>query len=281
MSDFRLDSASGADCLIDGRPGDVVAITDRGLAYGDGLFETMRVAGGRIALLDYHLARLRRGLTALRMSLDLAETVVELEAVAERQHIGVIKLTLTRGVGRRGYAIPIESRPTRICQSFPLVEYPPERAHNGVRLFECQTRLAVQPMLAGIKHLNRLEQVLARSEWSDPAYAEGLVRDTQGQVIECTMSNLFMLEQDRWVTPDLSGCGVQGVMRDYLIDQLERAGETVTIRPVDLPALLASDEAFCCNSLYGVWPIIALAESRWPVGPRTRRVQALAEQVIM
>lgn len=281
MSDLRADNASGARCLVDGSPDVGISVLDRGLAYGDGVFETMRVSQGTIALLDYHLARLRRGLKALRMPVDLAETVLELGSEARRLDAGVIKLTLTRGAGRRGYSIPADAMPTRICQSFPLSGHPPEHAREGIRLFECQTRLAVQPLLAGIKHLNRLEQVLARSEWSDPTYAEGLVRDTQGHVIECTMSNLFILENARWVTPDLSGCGVQGVMRDYLIDQLERAGEPVTIRPLDLPAVLASDEVFCCNSLYGVWPVVALAQTRWPVGPRTRRVQALAEQVIV
>jgi len=281
MADSRLDSTPGLQCLINGVPAAELSAGDRGLCYGDGLFETMRVADGRIPLLDYHMSRLRRGLEVLRMPLDLADTLIELGVVAQDLQTGGIKLTLTRGVGRRGYAIPAEFSATRICQSFPPVAYPLEHVQQGVRLFECQTRLAVQPMLAGIKHLNRLEQVLARSEWSSPDYAEGLVRDTQGNVIECTMSNLFYLEQDCWVTPALSGCGVQGVMRDYLIDQLARMGQSVTVRPVDMAALLASDEVFCCNSLYGVWPVVALAEARWPVGPRTRQVQALAEQVFM
>ena len=281
MTDSSVDNASAARCLVNGHLGAAVPVTDRGLAYGDGVFETMRVGRGRIALLDYHLNRLRRGLAALRMPVDLAATVLELEAEAERLHTGVIKLTLTRGTGRRGYAIPAEFTPTRICQSFPLVSHAPEHAREGVRLFECQTRLALQPMLAGIKHLNRLEQVLARSEWSDPGYAEGLVRDTQGNVIECTMSNLFLLENGYWVTPDLGSCGVQGVMRDYLIDQLARIDEPVSIRSVPMATVLSSDEVFCCNSLYGVWPVVGLAQSRWPVGPRTRRVQALAEQVLV
>ncbi len=281
MADSRLNDTLALACLIDGKPASTLSVQDRGLAYGDGLFETLRVAQGRIALLDYHLARLRRGLLVLRMAVDLAEVVVELQAAAERMQLGVIKLTLTRGSGQRGYAMPVAAQPTRICQSLPPVTYPLERYRSGIRLFACQTRLAVQPLLAGIKHLNRLEQVLARSEWSDPSYAEGLVCDTQGNVIECTMSNLFIRHEDRWVTPDLRACGVQGVMRDYLIDRLGESGQPVEVSPFDVQALLESSEVFCCNSLYGVWPVIGLADTRWPVGPRTRHAQALAEQVIM
>lgn len=281
MADSRLDSSSSSICLVDGRTADSLSVSDRGLSYGDGLFETMRVAQGRIALLDYHLVRLRRGLDALRMAVDLAAVVAEISATAQHLDRGVIKLTLTRGSGQRGYAIPSAAQPTRICQGFAEVNYPRENARTGVRLFECRTRLAMQPLLAGIKHLNRLEQVLARSEWSDSAYAEGLVRDIQGNVIECTMSNLFLLHGDCWVTPELGNCGVQGVMRDYLIDQLEQSGNPVEVRPVDIATLRRSSELFCCNSLYGVWPVIGLADATWSVGPRTRQAQALAGQVIV
>lgn len=280
MTGSRLDNTLALECLVDGKPATVISVQDRGLAYGDGVFETIRVSQGRMALLEYHLARLRRGFLALRLEVDQAEIVAELNAVAGRLQQGVIKLTVTRGSGQRGYAMPAVAHPVRICQSLPPVTYPPERSRAGVRLFDCQTRLAIQPLLAGIKHLNRLEQVLARSEWDDPLYAEGLVRDTRGRVIECTMGNLFIRHADRWVTPDLRGCGVQGVMRDYLIDRLRESAESVDVRPVDFPTLLGSTEVFCCNSLYGVWPVIGLADATWPVGPQTRHAQALAEQVI-
>ncbi|WP_373185453.1 aminodeoxychorismate lyase [Halopseudomonas sp.] len=281
MADSRLDNSAASQCLVDGKPADTLSVLDRGLSYGDGVFETMRVAKGRIALLDYHLVRLRRGLGVLRMSADLADVVAELGAVAEQLQNGVIKLTLTRGRGQRGYAIPYPARATRICQSFAPVSYPPENAREGISLYPCETRLAVQPLLAGIKHLNRLEQVLARSEWSEPTYAEGLVRDTQGNVVECTVSNLFLLHEDHWVTPDLQYCGVQGVMRDYLIDQMQSSGQRVEVRRVGVATLRESTEVFCCNSLFGVWPVTALGDASWSIGPRTRQAQALAEQVIM
>ncbi|WP_339842757.1 aminodeoxychorismate lyase [uncultured Halopseudomonas sp.] len=280
MTDSGLDSVQSPQCLVNGQQLSELSVLDRGLAYGDGLFETMRVAEGRIALLEYHLARLRRGIAALKMEADLTEIVTELNMAAAQLHNGVLKMILTRGLGKRGYGIPSPVQPTRICQSLPPVDYPVDNARNGVRLFECQTRMAIQPLLAGIKHLNRLEQVLARSEWSDTTYAEGMVRDTSGNVIECTMSNIFMLHEGRWVTPDVSGCGVQGIMRDYLIDQLGQIDDPVEVMTVDLSTLMESTEVFCCNSLFGVWPVIGLKNASWPIGPRTRQAQRLAEQVI-
>jgi 4-amino-4-deoxychorismate lyase len=280
MAESTLNNPLALECLVDGKPAGTLSVLDRGLSYGDGVFETLRVAHGQIGLLEYHLARLRRGLSVLRLTVDLDGVTNELNAVARRLHNGVIKLTLTRGTGPRGYAMPHAAQPTRICQSLPPVTYPAERFNDGIRLFECQTRLAIQPLLAGIKHLNRLEQVLARSEWTDPAYAEGLVRDIGGDVIECTMSNLFVRHDGHWITPDLRGCGVRGVMRDYLIDRLGESGQPVTVRSIDYASVLRSTEIFCCNSLYGVWPIVGLADKSWPVGPQTRQAQAMAEQVI-
>lgn len=267
-------------CLIDGTAASQLSVTDRGLNYGDGLFETLRVSGGQIALLAYHLARLRRGMQALRLQADVELIEAEWRELAARLGEGVIKLTLTRGSGQRGYAIPASAHSVRIQQCLAPVSYPRERWHKGVRLFACTTRLARQPLLAGIKHLNRLEQVLARSEWSDPSYAEGLVCDTRGFPIECTMSNLFLRTAEGWVTPVLDECGVRGVMRDYLIDQLCANAEPVEEQELDYQALMTATEVFCCNSLYGVWPVVSLQHKRWPIGPHTRYAQTLAEQVI-
>lgn len=281
MADIGSPAAAVPACLIDGQVADRVAVNDRGLAYGDGLFETLRVRHGRIALIDLHLARLQRGVQRLRLNADLSQIEVECRDLAARMGQGVLKLQLTRHAGLRGYAIPAEAGTTRILQSLPAVEYPPENALMGVSLYPCQTRLARQPLLAGIKHLNRLEQVLARSEWTDPQYAEGLVRDTEGLPIECTMGNLFLRTEAGWVTPDLTECGVRGVMRDYLIERLRGAGEVVLEGSPDYSELLGASEVFCCNSLYGVWPVIALEHKRWQVGHHTRFAQALVEQVMM
>lgn len=267
-------------CLINGQPADQLSVADRGLNYGDGLFETLRVNDGRIALIDYHLARLQRGLLALRLQADAEVVAAEWRDLARRMGAGVIKLTLTRGVGKRGYAIPADAHTVRIQQCFAPVNHPAGYAQKGVRLFPCTTRLAHQPLLAGIKHLNRLEQVLARSEWVDPQYAEGLVCDTQGRPIECTMSNLFIRLSGQWLTPALTQCGVRGVMRDYLLDQLRASGEQVEELELDYAMLTSASELFCCNSLFGIWPIVAIEQHVWPTGPHTRYAQTLIEQVL-
>jgi 4-amino-4-deoxychorismate lyase len=272
-------SLAQADCLINGAAGNRLAARDRGLAYGDGLFETMRVVNGRLPLADYHFARLELGALRLKMAPDMPLIRREAEGFAASLGNGVLKFILTRGVSERGYAPPPTPQPTRILLAGPVPSYPPEHARDGVRLFPCVLRLSAQPLLAGIKHLNRLEQVLARAEWQDQRFAEGLLCDGQDRPIECTMSNLFLLAGQTWVTPLLDQCGVQGVMRDYLIDVLSRSGDRLEQRPVTREELLAAKEVFCCNSMFGVWPVVSLEDRCWEVGPRTRAVQAIAAQV--
>jgi len=268
------------DCLVNGVPTSAVSVRDRGLAYGDGLFETILVRRGEPTLAQYHFSRLSRGGQVLRIPLDLALIQQEVAQQAARLGEGLLKLTVTRGASQRGYAMPSQPEPLRILQSSPVPQYPARHAEQGIRLFPCVTRLGHQPLLAGIKHLNRLEQVLARSEWQDDGHAEGLVLDLAGNPVEGTMSNLFIRLDDAWITPALDQCGVRGVMRDYLIDQLAEQGEAVTQRQVKQDELLRSTEIFCCNSVFGVWPVIALADHQWAVGTQTRRIQALAKQVL-
>lgn len=267
-------------CLVNGRPGSELSVRDRGLAYGDGLFETIRVSRGKATLLDYHLQRLARGAVALSLIIDLSTVSAELESTAAELGSGLLKLVITRGEAGRGYALPEHATPNRILTISPLPPYPVAHAQHGVSLFPCATRLGHQPLLAGIKHLNRLEQVLARSEWHDQRYAEGLVCDLLGSPVEGTMSNLFLRRQGQWLTPALDKCGVRGVMRDYLMEQFAAAGEKVIERRVSRDELLSSDEVFCCNSVFGVWPVTALGDHTWSVGPHTRGAQLLAEQVL-
>jgi 4-amino-4-deoxychorismate lyase len=150
---------------IDGQPATAINLQNRGLAYGDGLFETIAVRGGRPSLLDGHLARLALGCQRLAIDADLALVRDEILRFASQLGDGVAKLILTRGDSQRGYAPVAGVAPRRILQGGPLPSYPVEHAEHGVRLFPCQTRLGEQPLLAGLKHLNRLEQVLARAEW--------------------------------------------------------------------------------------------------------------------
>lgn len=265
---------------VDGRPAAQVSLGDRGLAYGDGLFETIAVRGGRATLLPRHLARLGDGARRLSIDLDLPALEAELSAFFAELGEGVAKLLLTRGDGLRGYAPPQPSNPRRILLGNQLPSYPASNAERGVRLYPCATRLAEQPLLAGLKHLNRLEQVLARSEWQDPAFAEGLMRDVSGRVIEGVFSNLFLVRDGVLLTADLARCGVAGVMRAEVLEQASRLGIPLQVRDISYDELLGADEVFLCNSLYGIWPVRELAASVWPAGPLTRKLQALIRSLL-
>ncbi|MEB0206423.1 aminodeoxychorismate lyase [Pseudomonas sp. CCC3.1] len=266
---------------VDGQPASALAsLKDRGLAYGDGLFETIAVSAGQPLLLDLHVQRLALGCSRLAIVADHALIRSELLAYAQAMGEGVLKLILTRGDSQRGYSVSPEAQPRRILQASPATAYPQAYALHGVQLFDCATRLAEQPLLAGLKHLNRLEQVIARSEWQDPAYAEGLMRDTSGRVIEGVFSNLFLVRDGVLITADLQRCGVAGVMRAALLAEAERLAIAYQVTDISLAQLQQADELFLCNSVYGIWPVRAFADLSWPVGPLTRKLQGIARALL-
>ena len=265
---------------INGQPADCIAVADRGLAYGDGLFETIKVRAGRAALLERHLARLEEGCQRLMIPCDMPVLRSELLAYMQQLGNGVCKLLVTRGVGQRGYTLPEPARPQRILQTSSLPQWPDAYGQQGIQLFSCQLRLSTQPILAGLKHLNRLEQVLARAEWSDPAYAEGLLLDEHSRVIDCVFSNIFIVRQQQLITPALNRCGVAGVMRAELMARAQLAGIDVQVQDILLQDMLQADEVFTSNSLYGIWPVRGYAAQQWPVGPLTRQLQHLITDLV-
>lgn len=254
--------------LVDGR----LDPRDRGLAYGDGLFETMRWSAGRVPLLDRHLARLAEGARRLGIRLpDFAGLGTSIAGVAPAEGDAVVKLVVTRGVGGRGYAPPQHAMPT----AFAWVEpWTPRTSADpeGLSLVWCRMRLAVQPALAGLKHLNRLEQVLARAEWDDPAIDEGLLCDPSGHVVCATAANLFAVIDGRLVTPDVSHAGVAGVARGVLLDDPALGA---LVRPIAREALESADELFLSNALAGVRPVARLGTRRWRPGAAARAAVAV------
>ena len=198
--------------LVNGVEGGAIAADDRGLFYGDGLFETMAVRNGRIRCFGLHMSRLgsgcaRLGIPMLPLSLLEEECLQVLEGLGS----GVVKLVLTRGTGPRGYRPPAEPTVTRIVIASAPRAVPGHE--DGIVVRVCDTRLALSPILAGIKHLNRLEQVLACAEWNDPAIAEGIMLAADDRVIGATAANLFVVRHGRLYTPEIRDCGVAGVMR--------------------------------------------------------------------
>jgi 4-amino-4-deoxychorismate lyase len=246
--------------LVNGEPARSVALDDRGLHYGDGLFETLTVRAGAPVLLAPHLQRLERGCRALRLPAPAREVCErELRAAAESLRDGVLKLILTRGSAGRGYRPPPQAQPTRIVLGYEAPVHPQEWRSHGVRVRLCTTRLGHNPALAGIKHLNRLEQVLARAEWDDPEIAEGLMLDDDGHVICATSANVFAVLGRALVTPPVTECGVAGVMRGVVMQVAREAGISVAERAL-IPAELAeADEILLSNSVIGVWRVRELA----------------------
>lgn len=251
--------------FVDGAPTDSIPADDRGFAYGDGVFRTLAVRAGKAPLWDRHYAKLAADCRALAIT-PPAETLLleDLRHITARMTDCALKITVTRGSGGRGYAMPKTVNPRRIAAASPLPDYPAEYATHGVSVRYCRQRLALQPVLAGVKHLNRLENVLARAEWQDPSIAEGLLLDTDGAVIEGTRCNLFLVERGNvLITPDLARCGVAGVTRDAVIELAAKNGMACRIETVSRERLEAADEVLLVNSLIGVWPVSRIEVRTW------------------
>jgi 4-amino-4-deoxychorismate lyase len=247
-----------------------ISLEDRGLAYGDGVFETMRLHAGRVRFLDQHLARLREGCTRLGFTSPAEKTLRADIALLAGDHVnGVIKVIVTHGAGGRGYRPTTNLLPTRVVILYPP---PSEVDQLGVTVRWCATRLARNAQLAGIKHLNRLEQVLAQSEWNDPQIAEGLMLDTEGELVCATAGNLFIVSDGILATPDLRFSGVRGVMRAQVIDLAQRQGLVVEERAMRPDDLIGASEAFITNAVRGIRPIVSLDEHRWSIGNTTSRL---------
>ncbi len=264
----------------DRRPCDSMAADDRGLQYGDGLFETIAIRDGAPRLWDYHVERLCTGAERLGIAAPEEATLrAELDAAlgqaqADKKRC-VAKILLTAGTGRRGYRRDVggtASLLTGISAGRPVEDV---RYRDGVDLRLCRTRLAAQPQLAGMKTLNRLEQVLARNEWQDDAIFEGLTLDADGRVICGTMSNVFLVSGQQLLTPAITRCGVSGVMRRHVLALLHGAGTDCQVRDVDAGELWAADGVFLSNSQFGILPARRCGTHDWPVPDVFRRLAAM------
>lgn len=261
--------------LVDGQPADRVDVRDRGLAYGDGVFRTLRVQAGAPLWWTDHYAKLAADAAALKIGCPDEVLLHEEVLRAAAGGAGVVKVILTRGAGARGYAPSVQTAVTRIVLASPLPPHAMPDASTDVRARWCTLQLARQPRLAGIKHLNRLEQVLARAEWDDPNIFEGILCDDAGAVIGGVMSNLFVAQGGDLFTPDLGACGVAGVARQRLLRGAGEAGWAVHVGRLTRDAILDADEVMLCNSLIGVRRVAALDDRDWPPAGWTPRLNHL------
>jgi 4-amino-4-deoxychorismate lyase len=259
--------------LVNGQPGDCVMVTDRGLAYGDGLFETLAVRDGRALHWDRHMTRMAAGCERLGLPMpDPRQWRAEAQSAIGTQDCGALKLMLTRGAGPRGYRPPRGPATTRIVMGLPPVDRPDGLGETGVDVCICRTRLGRNPALAGVKHLNRLEQVMARGEWDDE-YHEGIMLDTEDLVIEATMSNLFLIRDDTLCTPVLDQCGVAGITRARVMEAAHALGIPTREGRFRVRDLQEAEGLFLTNTLIDIWPVRRLADRSVPVSPMVGRLR--------
>lgn len=256
--------------LVNGLPADDIPIMDRGLQYGDGLFETMSVIKGEIPLWTYHLQRLQRGCARLLLP-EPNETLIkqEINQLIKGGDDAIIKLVITRGQGQRGYRPATDAGVTRILLSFDRPRLPVSYWESGIAMCVCHTRLATQPLLAGIKHLNRLEQILATNEFDENRYQEGLMCDYSDNIIEATSHNVFAVMAGELLTPELTGCGIEGVMRDYVLELAQQQNIPVKVANIAKSELKLLDEVFLTNSAHGIWPVSSIEDNNYPLGEWT------------
>jgi len=273
---------SSVSAFVNGEDTRCLDVGDRGLHYGDGVFTTLRVVRGVPVFLSQHLRRLQTDAKRLGIHFPDQPTMLgEIHRLSSANPQSVLKIMLTRGFGGRGYRVPAIAKTTRILSAHPLPDYPPDLNRIGIKARFCALRLGLNPCLAGIKHLNRLEQILARSEWEDGDIREGLMLDYEGFLVEGVMSNVFLVRDGRLRTPLLDRCGVAGVMRGLVIEEAKALGieaEELRLLPADV---FDADEVFVTNSVIGIWPVCELDGKPLPLGEHTRqlarRIEALAD----
>jgi 4-amino-4-deoxychorismate lyase len=265
--------------IINGVQAEYISAMDRGLHYGDGIFETIACVNNQLQFWPQHIARMADGAKKLKIDFPGDKLWLrDVQTLFNHQPAGeswVIKLILTRGAGERGYRSPAKSLPSRIAIRSSWPDNIDQVAERGARIRVCDTRLAVSPQLAGIKHLNRLENVLARNEWRDE-YDEGLMMDFRGHVIEGTMSNLFAVKNNVLYTPALDQCGVNGVIRQQIISIADELKLAIQETGMTLAELMQMDEMMLTNSVIGLWPVSNFADGQYAIGDTT---QLLAERL--
>lgn len=259
--------------LINGEDTCCLDVADRGLQYGDGVFTTLTVSQGVPLFLSRHLQRLQTDSSRLGIPFPgCAVLLAEVRRLSFLHPQGILKIMLTRGAGGRGYRSLESGMGTRILSVHPMPDYPAELKEQGVKVRLCTLRLGLNPRLGGIKHLNRLEQVLARAEWQDEDVREGLLLDYEGFLVEGVMSNVFLIREGRLRTPLLDRCGVAGVMRGLVLEAARDLGIAVEEARLLPEEAVDADGIFLTNSVIGIWPVCALDGKAFPVGGCIRQL---------
>lgn len=260
--------------LIDGDPADAACLEERAFQFGDGVFETVAILDGQPCLWSSHIERLFGGCRRLGLPLpDAALLYDECRRIASGHARAVLKIFITAGCSERGYRRPAPAKPRRALRISQWQRVDDDRAWNARC---CDYRLSDNPHLAGIKHLNRLDQVLARTEWTDDDIDEGIVRAQDGRIVSGTMSNLFVQKGSQVITPSIDSTGIAGVIRRLVLELgAPYAGQVVEGR-VEMSQLREADAVFLTNSLIGIKRLMRIDDVEFDLGVAEHPVFATA-----
>ena len=251
---------------------------DRGLHFGDGLFETIACVKGRPRFLPLHLERLEFGCERLQIAApNLEEIRTEVVQLARDVERAIVKVLVTAGEAvARGYARSGNERATRITIRYPWPHETAAQLHDGVMVRTLTLRLGENPRLAGLKHCNRLEQILARAELATAAgLAEGILFSSSGNLVSGTSSNVFLVRESCLLTPRIDLCGVAGVMRRVVLREARQVGIPTRECELRAPDVQVADEVFLTNARVGIWPVRTLDARELTPGPVTRHLQSV------
>jgi 4-amino-4-deoxychorismate lyase len=255
---------------------DTIDVQDRGLNYGDGVFENILIHQSQPVWWNEHWQRLLKGLDRLTISApdhDFIRQQADNLIKQSERYDAVLKIVVTRGSAGRGYAPSKDAEPTIMLS---LHVAPVASSKDGIHIRWCNTQLSSQPLLAGIKHLNRLEQVLARAEWDDPQITDGLMCDQQGRVVCATAANAFFLIDGQWQTPKITHCGIEGIARAWLLEHLPNVVET----EIKIPDVAGAETMFLCNAVRGVMPVLSVDQQHFSQMAPAYRVRELLANAI-
>lgn len=273
---------------VNGQLQSQIEATDRGFQYGDGVFETIAFKNGHLELWQAHMERLAESATRLSLAVpDADDWMADIKALGlfeQSEDKGVIKLMLSRGVSGRGYAYTIGDAITRVTAIYPWT-IEESKSTQGIKVMFCETPVSINTALAGIKHLNRLENVLARNEWQDPDISEGLMLDHHQHVVEGTMSNVFCVLDDELYTPSLVRSGVAGVMRQQIMALAHDLDIPLNEIEISKQHLINMDAVFICNSVIGIWPVKQIvddaAEISFNESPIVLKLQQALQNILI
>lgn len=263
--------------LVNGSAQHSLPLSDRAIHYGDGAFETVLVDTGVLTYWPQHLQRLENACKLLHIPFDAEVLEREVRSlIVDAKDSGIIKIIVSRGSGGRGYAPPRTANPTRIVQRHPIPADYAQFTKTGIRTMLCRHPISENVALAGVKHLNRLDQILASLELHE-GFQEGLLCNARGYLIEGIKSNVFLIKDGALKTPLLDTAGVAGILRDVILEHCRDHSWPIQICAIPFDEILDSDEVFLCNSVFGIWPVTEVFSGErtqhFSVGQLTRALQ--------